>query len=602
MAITLTKSYKKISTISLTYGEIRTYAKYSSQDSATNKTTYQLKFTYYTSQANGVSMSSASGYMRTDDGETTSRSYGYTTFYNETTIKESTRTSTHYDDGSSRTKTVTTHWEATFGGGGTTSATINFPKIDRYPMIKTAPNFTDEDNPTITYSTISGFSGATYSACISLTGSNDDVSYRTIDLSSGSYTFNLTEAERNTLRNATPNSNTLQVHFYVRTTTSGGTNYFSHVPRTMTIINGEPTFTHSELETDSKVTSILGTSASTIVNNISKVKVTIVPTALKGASISSVKVIHNNITYTDESTPYEMIIPVTNNSFTVEITDSRGNKNKQDGTQTITKQLIDYLPFSIESFSFKRPNPTSSDIRVNLEATYYQITVGSTVNAPTVKWKLEESGTYTNIPSSAWTIDNENNKLTISNYTLTNILSHEHSGTFYIKLEDIFSTDENNVIVNKGIPTFEAGENDFQVNGDLIVADTNAENGVNILDLATIEVSKNNENTPTKVSYKFSNGLLINTIKISYSNVGCNTAWGGTYTSVAQSRVNYQTAFTTLLSVNATCRPTTGNHWLMVTESGTTNELTQCPPFSFARGTKANVTGTVFITAVGLWK
>ena len=122
------------------------------------------------------------------------------------------------------------------------------------------------------------------------------------------------------------------------------------------------------------------------------------------------------------------------------------------------------------------------------------------------------------------------------------------------------------------------------------------------LTTATVEVSKDNATTPTKVSYKFSNGLLINTIKISYSNVGCNTAWGGTYTSATQSRVNYQTAFTTLLSVNATCRPSTGNHWLMVTESGTTNELTQCPPFSFARGTKSNVTGTVFITAVGLWK
>ena len=91
------------------------------------------------------------------------------------------------------------------------------------------------------------------------------------------------------------------------------------------------------------------------------------------------------------------------------------------------------------------------------------------------------------------------------------------------------------------------------------------------LTAATVEVSKDNATTPTKVSYKFSNGLLINTIKISYSNVGCNTQWGGTYASATQSRVNYQTAFTTLLSVNATCRPSTGNHWIMITESGTTN-------------------------------
>ena len=143
--------------------------------------------------------------------------------------------------------------------------------------------------------------------------------------------------------------------------------------------------------------------------------------------------------------------------------------------------MIAYQSVDITSYNFERPNPTSANIDVTLEARYYQITVGSTVNAPVVKWKLGEDGTYTTIPSSAYTIDTTNNKVTISNYQLTNILSHEQSGTFYITLEDMFTSDAENMIVNKGIATFEAGEFDFQVNGDLIIADTDGENGVNVL-------------------------------------------------------------------------------------------------------------------------
>ena len=120
------------------------------------------------------------------------------------------------------------------------------------------------------------------------------------------------------------------------------------------------------------------------------------------------------------------------------------------------------------------------------------------------------------------------------------------------------------------------------------------------LEMATIEVSKDNNTNPTKVSYKFSNGLMINTVKISYSNVGCNTQWGGTYASTTQSRVAYQTAFTTVFSITATCRPSSGNHWCMLNETST-NELTQIPAYSFVRGTKTNVTGTLFITAIGTW-
>ena len=82
---------------------------------------------------------------------------------------------------------------------------------------------------------------------------------------------------------------------------------------------------------------------------------------------------------------------------------SAGDANTENQTATaIQKTLINYQNVDITSKSFARPNPTSSNINVSLEARYYQITVGNTVNAPVVKWKLGEEGTYSTIPSSAY--------------------------------------------------------------------------------------------------------------------------------------------------------------------------------------------------------
>ena len=152
MAVTLTKNYQKISTISLTYGEIRTYAKYTSQNSATNKTTYYLKTTYYVD----TSMSFDSGELTLDG---TTKNFGHTSFSKgtETTLQEISRTLTHNTNGTSPEKTVRTVWSATFGGNGNKSATIKMPTINRIATITNATNFTDEENPTISFSNPAGF-------------------------------------------------------------------------------------------------------------------------------------------------------------------------------------------------------------------------------------------------------------------------------------------------------------------------------------------------------------------------------------------------------------------------------------------------------------
>lgn len=469
MAVTLTTSWQLISSVALTYGELKLYGRYTGQSVANNTTTYQLKSAYYTWKANGVNFSSATAWL---DG--TRKDYGYTTMYKgETTIMTVSRTLNHNTDGSSPERSVAASWDATYGGDGYTSGSIKAPKINRYATITSAPDFNDEGNPTISYSNPAGNNVTSLQVGIfAIDNSIAYVSYRDVSKTGTSYTFNLTEAERNTLRNATPNSNTLSVKFSIQTVTGGNT-FWKEVTKTMTIVNANPTFTDSELETNEVVSNALGsTSADTIVQNLSNVKFTITPSAKKGASISKVEIIHNNSTSSDTTSPYEFTIKPVSNSFSVKVIDSRNNTT----TETITKTMLNYAPVKINSFSFKRVNPTSSNIVINLDATYWNTNVGSITNAPVVKWKMGSEGTLTTIPSSSVTIDNTNHIITISNYTLNNQLVYTSGETFYIYVNDAFSETSNNSYVIKGIPVLDLGDNEVQVNGDLYVGDTSGEN------------------------------------------------------------------------------------------------------------------------------
>lgn len=404
----------------------------------------------------------------------------------ETKSTTGTATIYHKDDGS-----LNGYAYAVFTKGSTTSAYApnsgsvgtdwtTLTKIDRYPMIISAPNFNDEDNPTITYTTTSGFSNASYTACISLTGAIDDVPYRAVDLNAGSYTFELTETERNTLRYAARNSNNINVIFYLRTIV-GNAVYLSTATRTLSIVNANPTNAHSEVENNQTVIDLIGSDATSVIQNVSELAVTVTSTPQKYATISSVKVNSGTFSETKTSSPYTFNVPVTIGSFAIQTIDSRGNAR----ADIFTKTLIQYVPVSINNFSFERYNPTSSNIILNLEADYYQQTFGSTVNVPIVKWKLDD-GSYTTIPSTEYAIDTTNHKLTIANYELTNVLVYTSAGQFTIYVEDLLTSDQEsgtNGYVTKGIPTYDAGEHDLQVNGDLFIADIDGENPINAKDL-----------------------------------------------------------------------------------------------------------------------
>lgn len=125
------------------------------------------------------------------------------------------------------------------GTVSTYSGTWTLDSIPRQANITSAPDFTDLDNPTITYSNPAGNAVTALDACISFTGAKDDVAYRAISKTGTIYQFPLTDAERNLLRNNTTGPNRT-VLFYVRTKIGSNT-FYSTASKTFAVTETDDT-------------------------------------------------------------------------------------------------------------------------------------------------------------------------------------------------------------------------------------------------------------------------------------------------------------------------------------------------------------------------
>lgn len=491
MATTLTNEYQVVARIPLTYGELRTYARVVDQSTWENRTNFSVQQRYYTSQPGGVSIGSSSlttkWLKNNQEIDNQSVSLGYTTFaYNETLIAEKSILVNHNTDGTPPTIKLNTSWYASYGGSGSSSTEVTFPKIDRLSRTDT---FVGETITTDLYDLEGNFS-ATYTNYVSTYTQKLRISIPAVQMlmkidnyESGTQ-VQLDTASLNYIKNYMNTNKTANVTIEGSIETWNGNTRISDTgsERRINIIcafrNANPTLTYTKQEQNQNVISVLGSSsATTIIKNASQLDVVVVPTAEKGSIISSVSVTTNGQLQTKTSSPYEFTLNMVTNNFIISVADIRGNVTNQ----TIEMTLLDYIPIRINNFEFKREYPTSNDIVVKLNSEYLQETYNNVPNVPLVQWKLGEEGTLTTIPATEYSIDTTNNKLKLNGSTLTNALSYRNKGTFYIYVSDLFTSANDSMEVIKGIPTFDAGEHDLCVNGTLYVADEDRENKIDVL-------------------------------------------------------------------------------------------------------------------------
>lgn len=317
------------------------------------------------------------------------------------------------------------------------SGSWTLTSIPRQANLTSAPDFNDEGSPTINYSNPAGNSASSLQACISLTGANADVGYRDISKTGTSYTFNLTTAERNVLRNACTTSNSRKVTFFVRTVIGGNT-FYSTIERTLTIVNANPSFSASNLsykDNNSTTVAVTGNNQH-LVQNLSKLLVTIsAATGLKGASISKYDATINGVTKSITSAgniDYGVINSGSNLTLSVKVTDSRGN------TATATK-TVTFLSWSLPTalISLKRKNNYENETYLKVDGSISSV---NSKNTMTIQYQYKKT-TETSYSSLATLSDN---------VQVTMTKDKESAWDFKIIIKDKFGTTTYNTVLPKG--------------------------------------------------------------------------------------------------------------------------------------------------------
>lgn len=388
--------------------------------------------------------------------------------YTETLLSGTVTIPHNYDGSKSVTITFSTSLSTKYAGGDwpyTKTVVETLDTIIRPATLTAASNFNDEGNPTITYSNPSGSMVDDLEACIEWTGGTQTIKFRDVSKTGTSYTFNLTDAERTTLRQGVTSGGSRSIRFHLRTQI-GSKLYSSELTRTFTLINHEPTLAPVIYDTNSATMALTG-DLNTLVRYMSNVRYDAGANARKDATISNVSVTNNELTV---SGGIGYIEGPTSEKFSFEATDSRGFTVKQDLTAT---QWVPYVRFttSLRVVSYT----LDGNCTFGLSGNYYNGSFGAEDNRLYINMSLFKNGQYYEEfkldPFTVGTFTpNDANTAYDYQYTITGLTATEADGSYNTytiqaevrdKLSDYILTD---VVTASAIPVFDWGKNDFNFN------------------------------------------------------------------------------------------------------------------------------------------
>lgn len=348
------------------------------------------------------------------------------------------------------------------------SGSWSLPQIARYPVIQSASDFDDTENPSLTFTNPSRL----YPIRVKIEANgNTQLITRDIGNNATSYTFNLTESERNKLRKLTPNSNKLSVLLTVCAMNGNSELSASVLGRTMTIVNANPTVEKNEYYDSNKKTSDITEDNQIIIRNNSNLEFKLTNLiALKYATLSKVEVLLNGITksatLSSSSVPSQVInFGIVNSSSnltaSISVIDSRGNRTSYSKDITI----IDWVqPSAI--INCQRENNFYSTTHLTVDGSISSI---NDKNVIKIQYQYKKT-TDTNYSTLNTIQDNTQTSFEIDN---------KFAWDIRVIVSDLIGSTTYNLFVDKGIPIvyfdrllssmgvncFPKYDNSFEVNG-----------------------------------------------------------------------------------------------------------------------------------------
>ena len=499
-------------------------------------------------------------------------------------------------------------WIGTITGSGTgTLDTLN----QQANIVSVTTYFQDTANPILKYKNRAGTS-VTLQACISI-GGVAAVPYRTISSTEETYTFNLTDAERQALRQ---NSSSVkqQVTFYLKTI-RGSSTFYSTANATMEIYQGSPTLSPTVIDVGGAVTEHanfyyganstidLTGNASIIIKGHNKVQYAINAAARKEATLVSQSVSCGGITKTEPTGYFEN---ASDSYFDFQAKDSRGEETKQRVSMTV----VDYFEPTVNIRTLT--STTVDRLRVVVEGEYFSSNFG-TKNGNTIKNLLyvyaryrkegEEWSDWRRLVLESSTGNYGN---TYSLYENLEGLNYTDTYYFQAKAEDCLASVESTVFKLKVEPVFDWGRDDFNFNvpvsikKDLTVTGNITTGGNAVPTLA-------DQGTSGMWTYrKWSDGVS-ECWGITRVDTAITTAWGSMYVgNTKMSRLSYPYELFIEKPVETVTLQSSSNGVWLFAESGTTgvNNLSSSAIYNVCRPSQITASSAYYFSFYikGRWK
>jgi len=334
----------------------------------------------------------------------------------------------------------------------TKTANWTLDPITRFAAIQAAPDFTDEEDPVITYANYAGDLVSSLQLCMSLDGKTEFTPYVGISKDGTEYRFSLTEAQREALRMATPHSNTMAVYFLLRTTIGENTGVNS-AAATMHIAKPDPVIAPVVEDSNEATVAVTG-DPSVLVAGFSTAWVTVNAAARKHATIASQKITHGTQTLDGDG----VFENVGTEPIAVTVTDSRGNTVSWEADNTV-------VPYFAPNCYIENALPDGEGtMPLTVTGKFYNGPIGNGENTLLVQYRVRSGyGAYGDWVSIG-SVTASGNDYTA--HTVVTGLDYRLAHTFQVRAidrivpEGILSSER----VFIAVPVFDWSQRDFRFN------------------------------------------------------------------------------------------------------------------------------------------
>lgn len=348
--------------------------------------------------------------------------------------------------------------------------------IERGIVPTTADNFTDEDNPSITYSVVSGNVCAratdgewfhpddtilSTQAALSLDGVTPDIEFRDIP-TSGTYTFELTDADRELLRQKAQGSASVPIYYLFKTVRALDSKYYPYeeklfettTQRVLTIVGSTPVLNPTVIDIKPETIALTG-NPNIFVQYESMVEFSTGAVASKHATIVSQSVQCGSKVVRDL---YNGVIQdIESGSFIFNATDSRGLN--ADTVVVSNTAMIEYIKPTIkQELSIEMSGETKTEVTIKISGNYFNGTFGAVDNTLLLEYKLNDGN---------WITISQEPTFKANTYELTVVLAnldYSSSYTVQCRATDKLNYVETNSYTIRLLPVFDWSEKDFNFN------------------------------------------------------------------------------------------------------------------------------------------